>query len=38
MKKGKKQIEHVERKKETHDELKNGGNMTKYCEGIQEIL
>ena len=24
----------AERKKETHGELKNGGNMTKYCEGI----
>jgi len=33
MKKGKKQTEHLERKK-THDELKNGGNMAKYCEGI----
>jgi len=38
MKKGKKQTEHVERKKETHNELKSGRNMTKYCEGIQEIL
>jgi hypothetical protein len=26
MKKGKKQTEHVARKQETHDELKNGGN------------